>query len=110
MAIILGASVLSGSGCAQQPLAQVSPNLPTLEIVSPFQGTVTTTTSIEINGTSNNHEVLVNGNRHLVIDGIFSVSIELTAGLNDILLQAGNGYTTTSQTLRIERMEETQQF
>lgn len=106
--LLLAALIFSGAGCARQPLAKVSPNLPTLEIVSPPQGTVTTTTSIEINGKSNNPEILVNGNRHLVIDGIFSVLIELATGTNNIVLQAGNGYTTTTQALQIQRVEEAQ--
>lgn len=94
---------LMGAGCLRAPSPSVSVVVPEVRIDRPANGSQTDAASIDVAGTSNMPSVLINGNSHLVINGLFSVPVDLVPGANDISVQAENGYSTTTLRINITR-------
>jgi len=93
-----------GAGCAS-PHAQIRrPFIPTVRIQSPANGTATSSASVTVVGETDVPDIDVNGRHEPVTDGRFASRVDLHGGMNTITLVAGNGESTTTQTLRIERV------
>jgi hypothetical protein len=93
-----------GAGCVSSNAPIRHPSLPVLHIESPTSGTATSSASVTIVGQTDVSDIVVDGLHESVTDGRFGSRVDLHAGMNTFTLIAGNGESTTTQTLRIERV------
>ncbi|MBU2613057.1 hypothetical protein KJ925_01170 [Patescibacteria group bacterium] len=95
-----------GVGCAHSgppPSSSGPSGIPLLRVETPANGSETTLASVDIVGRTDVGRIIVDGSSHDVTDGRFMVPVSLVVGTNMIALIAGNGLSTTTQSLRIER-------
>lgn len=101
---LFGIASLFGAGCAGASAGQHSAApLPTISISSPKNGTLVSTNTVEIVGRTNQDRVFVNQDPQPVSEGTFRVPVVLMPGQNTVTLVAGDGLSTTTQSLMIER-------
>jgi hypothetical protein len=93
-----------GAGCASAHAPIRRPSLPILRIESPANGTATSSAAVTIVGETDVPDIAVDGRRETATDGRFESRVDLHDGVNTVTLIAGNGESTTTQTLRIERV------
>jgi|GEM_PF-5838572 len=98
MYLVFICSALAGCGRAKQSLS-----LPNLQVRQPLSGTVYTWPTIELEGTTDQKTVLVNGREVTTPDGILHYVYPLDFGRNDIDVSAGNAVGTTTVRLVITR-------
>ncbi len=80
------------------------PLLPGLRLHAPPNGTQTASSSVLLIGETNMPNIWIEGRSYAVIQGVFSIPFSLHVGKNTILLETGNGHTTTSLPLMISRI------
>ncbi|MFH1078514.1 MAG: hypothetical protein V1745_04535 [Patescibacteria group bacterium] len=93
--------VLSGLGTLTQPSG-----MPTLRIERPVNGASTSEVSVVVSGRTDMSAIQVNGTSYPVVENTFDVPVMLLVGTNTITVATGNGFSTTTQSLRIERFNE----
>jgi hypothetical protein len=104
--ILLLVPVLFGLGCIKPPQPKLAPRLmPTLNIDKPGLTTSTTNPEIGLIGSTNMPEVYVGQERYDVEDGEFDIILKLKEGKNRIQVSAGNGQTTSTMWLAIQKLE-----
>lgn len=104
-----------GNGCMDTRTVQTSlmdgvsasrekqTNIPILDILEPKLTTSTTAQSMLIKGETDQEKVFVANKRVDVTDKEFTARVDLKKGLNIMLVEAGNGLTTTTISLQITR-------
>lgn len=104
--LILLMPVLFGVGCIKPPQPKLSPRpLPTLNIDKPGLTTSTTNPEIGLIGSTNMPDVYVGQERYEVEDGEFDIILKLKEGKNRIQVSAGNGQTTSTMWLVVQKLE-----
>ncbi len=97
---------LFGAGCS--PTRVIQNQLPELRVEQPTNNSVTSNERVTITGSSNMPFVFVGGDQYPIDHQTFSAPVTLVPGNNEILLVAGNGYTTTTAKLYLQRTTSTQ--
>jgi len=96
-----------GAGC-QSTLSNTaslpSAGVPELQITSPVNGFQTLEDAIMIAGYADTEFVTVNSISYTLEQPTFEIPTPLHSGMNTILIEAGNGYSTTSLTRIVERL------
>lgn len=96
--------LLAGAGCASSSLSeQRRVMLPEIFVERPVNGFVTTSSTVELTGRTNMPDVVINQQRYPVVDGRFSVNVNLIPGTHSFEFIVANGLTTTTLQRTITR-------
>lgn len=77
-----------------------------LRIERLVNGASTSEASVTVAGRTDASTVLIDGTPYPVTGNAFEVPVTLLVGTNTVTVAAGNGFSTTTQSLRIERFNE----
>lgn len=101
---LLCLTAIAGAGCAKQAQTRsITPMMPTVDIKAPGLSVTTTSKSVLISGQSNMENVFIDKKPVRTADGKFSLEIPLSDGQNYFQVTAGNGISTTTKTINIEK-------
>lgn len=92
-----------GAGCGTSGARSSVGGMPTLVIQSPKNNVRMSSNTTNIVGKTNVQYLLVNNEPLPVENGTFNVPIVLLPGANIVTVAAGNGFSTTTQALTIQR-------